>query len=358
MISDARVDISALTHQGMSGQAAARAALSYLDYLTATWMHESLWLSWSQKGRAVASVILKVPIEGVLPTTNHLESFNGLLKRKYIPRWQHSGIRLRFDFLIRILITEILPDVYASRLSSRNYRTWLVNRFADHAGGVNLVELRKSQTLQVQHAAQHASLCWWEVDQRRDSEALGIFQLRRLHNIRQSVSSDQFEAMCISASVTLDSTMPKQYELRLRRGGFGHCNCPDFSHRGGACKHLRALHLVIESWVQQNIIAPFYYPSTAPSIDSLLLNSLIPENHLAPSQTMLQSEQPPGTTAHSSSVLDNVLALQRLAGDDVEPSEITDSDSVNSDIQFGSGVSSGSVTSMDGQVESGITVCG
>jgi hypothetical protein len=140
IISDERSIITSVASQGSSGQAAAKAGLSYLDYLGDTWMHESLWQSWSQKGRTVASIILKIPIEGVLPTTNHLESFNGLLKRKYIPRWQRSGSRLRFDFLIHILITQILPDIFASRLAHRNYHIWLTSRFADHAGGADLVE--------------------------------------------------------------------------------------------------------------------------------------------------------------------------------------------------------------------------
>ncbi|KAF8518308.1 hypothetical protein JB92DRAFT_3082453 [Gautieria morchelliformis] len=71
---------------------AARAGIRYLDYLTDTWMSHALWQSWSARGRQQASVLLDIPVEGVLPTTNHLESFNGILKRKHIARWQTGSV--------------------------------------------------------------------------------------------------------------------------------------------------------------------------------------------------------------------------------------------------------------------------
>jgi len=70
---------------------AAAAGLSYIKYLCETWLSLSLWQSWSQYSRMCASTILKLPIQGVIPTTNHLEAFNCLLKRKHIHRWQHAG---------------------------------------------------------------------------------------------------------------------------------------------------------------------------------------------------------------------------------------------------------------------------
>ncbi|KAF8587603.1 hypothetical protein K439DRAFT_1298945, partial [Ramaria rubella] len=63
---------------------AANAGLNFLKYLRDTWMPVSLWNGWSQKGRIDASQVLQTSIEGVIPTTNHLEAFNGLLKQKYI----------------------------------------------------------------------------------------------------------------------------------------------------------------------------------------------------------------------------------------------------------------------------------
>ena len=113
---------------GASSQAASKSGVTYIDYLSKTWMPESLWQSWSQKGHSVASTILKIPVEGVLPTTNHLESFNSVLKQKHIPRWQRSGSCLRFDFLIHILINNILPDIFTTCISIKAYQAWLTEQ--------------------------------------------------------------------------------------------------------------------------------------------------------------------------------------------------------------------------------------
>jgi hypothetical protein len=50
------------------------------EYLLDYWTTDSLWQGWSDFGHCMAASILKCPFEGVLPTTNHLKSFNGLLK--------------------------------------------------------------------------------------------------------------------------------------------------------------------------------------------------------------------------------------------------------------------------------------
>ena len=59
-------------------------AVTYINYIIDTWMPELLWQSWSHKRHTIASTILKIPIEGVPPTTYHLEAFNELLKHKHI----------------------------------------------------------------------------------------------------------------------------------------------------------------------------------------------------------------------------------------------------------------------------------
>jgi hypothetical protein len=76
-------------------------------------MLEDLWQSWSHYGRIQAASCLGIPIDGVLPTTNHLERFNGVFKNKYLTQWQHSGRRLHFDVLVFHLIQHILPHIFA-----------------------------------------------------------------------------------------------------------------------------------------------------------------------------------------------------------------------------------------------------
>lgn len=261
-------------------------------------MPEPLWQSWSQKGRSVASVLLKIPVEGVLPTTNHLESFNSLLKRKYIPHWQHSNSRLCFDFLIRILITQILPDIFASHRLASNYDLWLNNCFLDHTGGINLVKLRRLRAAETPVQAPTALMCWWEPDQRRHSEAWGIIQTRRLQLIRLSAIAEQYEATCTSASAALHTPLAIQYELFLHRAGHGGCSCPDFTNRGGACKHLRALRIILDLWVQQCHIQPFSYPSSLSA--ARLLCSSQPQSQSAQDLPWSQAQPPlaPTTSSH------------------------------------------------------------
>ncbi|KAJ7777944.1 hypothetical protein DFH07DRAFT_691665, partial [Mycena maculata] len=59
-------------------------ALRHVKYLDEYWTTDNLWKSWSDYGRTVAAALLGCHFDGVIPTTNHLESFNGVLKRKHL----------------------------------------------------------------------------------------------------------------------------------------------------------------------------------------------------------------------------------------------------------------------------------
>ena len=82
------------------------------DYLLGYWTTPALWSSWSDFGRKVAPGRLNCTFEGVLLTTNHLESFNGLLKHKYLRGWQNGGRQLRLDVLLMLLVTRVLPSIF------------------------------------------------------------------------------------------------------------------------------------------------------------------------------------------------------------------------------------------------------
>lgn len=285
----------------MGAQRIVAAGVVYLDYLTKTWMPEALWQSWSRKGRLYASTILKVPVEGVLPTTNHLESFNGLLKRKYLPRWQHSGTRLRIDFLIFTLITKILPEIFALRHSIRSYKTWLQHRFQNSAGGVDLVELRKIQKQASPSQRSVCLLCWWTPHSRRDAEAQAIVHLKRIYNINQTLDCNQYEATCVSSRSVLGDPSARLYHIYIHRDGHAGCTCPDFEQNGCACKHLRSFRLIIDSWIAQGLTGPFYYPATLEAAERVPL---------------LSSGPPLLTQPSGAAVLHNFLALQKMAGAD------------------------------------------
>lgn len=257
-----------------------------------TWLPESIWQSWSQMGRSLASLILHIPVEGVLPTTNHLESFNRLLKRKYIPLWQRSGSRLRFDFLISILITHILPEIFSQRQSHRQYLHWLSTRFT------GITTTRSSG-----QRPSGAGLCWWPNDERRDADAHLLLGRGHLHDTAAHSDLSGYSATCTSSS-----RLGLCYQLQLNRDGHAKCDCPDFIHRGGACKHLRAFRLVVDQWIQNGLTEPFAYPAT-----------MTVAKRIRPAQPILPSTQPlpiPGSShinSSASSMVDNLLALQNFA---------------------------------------------
>jgi hypothetical protein len=90
LIKEERVYLLGLVNDEAS-KSCINGALAYLTYLTNFWMQEDLWRSWSRYGRIKAATRIGIPIDGVLPTTNHLEAFNGVIKNKYLPQLSQSG---------------------------------------------------------------------------------------------------------------------------------------------------------------------------------------------------------------------------------------------------------------------------
>jgi hypothetical protein len=284
----------------------------------------ALWQSWSEFGRVSASTLLKIPVDGVIPTTNHLESFNGLLKRKHLATWLRSGHRLRFDFLINILITRILPEVYSHRKAQQQYKQWLGIRFKDQAGGTNLAEIHAA-LIKERSAQRNTPICWWDTDVERDTSA------QRLVNFRQLAISQRgpgiYQATCYSTAPVnaIHLGIPTSYTLELHQSGSETtCSCPDFCTRGGACKHLRALRLIIDSWVKQGHEKPFHYPKTRDEATLLRSNMPIP-------QPAIQPLHPTQTT----SVLWDPALIQSLGQDsttfDDQETQTTDTAANDSD---------------------------
>ncbi|KAJ8094574.1 hypothetical protein PM082_010580 [Marasmius tenuissimus] len=229
---------------------AAQAGKKHLLYLNVNWMDIALWRSWSKWGRLTVASLLKIQVDGVVPTTNHLESFNGILKRKHLSRWFHSGHRLRFDFLILLLCTRILPGIYSQRQVRADHSLWLSERFKPHAGGVDLGEAshkRKDTT----HSG--ACICWWSSDESRDQQARTIVSLNRI-TCQYTSDPSVFLGRVLSCKSNNVS-----YSLSLNRHGRASCSCLDFQQWGGACKHLRAMRLIIDhSLTLANAPLPFY----------------------------------------------------------------------------------------------------
>ena len=143
-----------------------------------------------------------------------------------------------------------------------------------------------------------------------------LLQYGHLHSVQQTVSDSQYEATCFSEQTKATGTQRLQYELVLHRLGHGSCTCPDFSNQGGACKHLCALQLLINDWVQRQLICPFYYPSSQSAASQLV--------YTPQSNTTNSTSIPPSFDNAIPSMLTSVLALCQLSGTNL-PSKSWDS---------------------------------
>ncbi|KAI0062593.1 hypothetical protein BV25DRAFT_1945046 [Artomyces pyxidatus] len=234
---------------------AGEAGLGFLAYFESTWMPEQLWASWSQLGRNRAAARLGVSVNGVLPTTNHLESFNGVLKTKYIPQWQHSKARLRFDVLIFHLIHSILPRLYAQLRLKFQSQQWKGQRFLEALGGKPL------NSDQPFDAEKEEPLAWFSPDSRRDTAASDIHQNYRLIPI-PSLRPYELWASCAASLEDPKNPSHRRYWLTVHISGSCTCTCLDWLQRGAACKHLRAFRDVIQMWTEAGHLASFCFPTT------------------------------------------------------------------------------------------------
>lgn len=247
----------------------ATGAISYLDYLRDTWMPIELWKSWSRYGREAAAERMGVTADEVLNTTNHLEALNGSLKRKYIPQWQHSGHRLRFDILIFHTISSILPRIYARRRLLSDYHDWKAERFPLVGGEDQSCYVHETASAPTEFTPR----VWYELDPIRDSHAQAILNFGKL-SILQNSRPYEFWATCQPSSLnTSGEGPPSLYWLSLHPSGVGTCTCADWLTRGGACKHLRAFRDVVRGWAKSGHLAAqqFIFPQTeqeARSIES------------------------------------------------------------------------------------------
>ncbi|KAJ7233622.1 hypothetical protein C8J57DRAFT_1532157 [Mycena rebaudengoi] len=96
-----------------------KGGLAFPAYLASYLKLRSFWLSWSLAGAIEAARKMGVAVSEVARTTNALESWNGRLKGKYISHHMHSGRLPRVDHWIFLLITEILPTLFAEWAEKR-----------------------------------------------------------------------------------------------------------------------------------------------------------------------------------------------------------------------------------------------
>lgn len=256
--------------------------MDFLDYLTVTWMPISLWISWSQKGRNRAAEILGISVAGVIPTTNHLESFNSILKRKHIRRWQKGGHRVRFDSLIFLLVVNILPGIFRQREVEGEYQQWLSQRFRKEAGGVNLVRSRKDICNPQSSALSEATappaamdpVAWWNPNDeaKHREEAQYIVTKQRIGDFAW-LDAFTLTATCASSLVNISEPNHERYNLVINCYGWATCTCSHFQKGRGTCKHLWALRRVLPSMKSHY---SFFFPSSETIARQILTNLFKP----------------------------------------------------------------------------------
>ncbi|KAG8763646.1 hypothetical protein FRC12_008470 [Ceratobasidium sp. 428] len=263
-IQDERRYLGSLDPNSPAGKAAA-ACIGYLDYLSMYWMTEKLWPSWSDYGRQVAADLTGLTIDAVLTTNNHLESFNGLLKRKFLPSLTRNGHRMRLDTLIMLLKIKVADVIFQQRRLRSNEKAKLTEALASVPGASNVVAKLLGQAEQVRVA-------YLEPDTRRDEEARYLMENKYVRLVGQN---DIGVALtCYSFRGYDDDGTWTQYDISLNYDSTASCTCPDFQNRGGACKHMRAGLLLVEwarHWALANnqphehVIQPINLPSNQAS---------------------------------------------------------------------------------------------
>ncbi|KZV93601.1 hypothetical protein EXIGLDRAFT_40943 [Exidia glandulosa HHB12029] len=223
-------------------KSAVEKAIEHLDYLQGYWLTEDLWKSWSAYGRFYAANLLGRPVCTVLTTTNHLEAFNRVLKRTHLRRWQRNGRRLRIDVLVRILALKIAPSIFAKRRQEQYRRALADARLASLPGGAALLQRRRDAAQQ-----QTVPVAFFEPDAQRDAAAAALLIHKQISTPELVSSADELTFRCYSELALSGEDDAREYTIRLQDAGVAHCTCPDFQHRGGACKHIRAALLKLSS---------------------------------------------------------------------------------------------------------------
>ncbi|KAG8740946.1 hypothetical protein FRC11_015058, partial [Ceratobasidium sp. 423] len=251
-------EISALNQIATNGIYASSAGkgLTHVEYLSSCWVTNALWESWSDGGRFAAAAAIGVAIQEVVMTNNHLESFNGLLKHKILKGWSRGGRRIRVDTLVFMLALKVAQSIFQQRRLEEEERKMLRKALEGVPGADELIG--KGQTT---HKPIEAPVAYLSPDTRRDEEARLLLQQKRLS--RPAIHEKGIELTCWSVQSIDSNGVAIAYTIWLGFDRVALCTCPDFQHRGGACKHMRAaLYQVqsLKSWVRHyNINDPIMH---------------------------------------------------------------------------------------------------
>ncbi|TFK45581.1 hypothetical protein OE88DRAFT_1649199 [Heliocybe sulcata] len=280
-------------------------------------------------GYWVAAWLMKCPFEGVLPTTNHLESFNGVFKRKHLRRWQRNGKRLREDQFLKISVIHVLPAIFMQRTMEDNKEARRIAQICLLPGGCALLA-RQAENMDLSVLPTVAYLL---PDETRHHAALDIVGNAQISTPSLSNCGLVFE--CYSTLATDFDPSPRKYAVFLGFNGTATCDCHDFTHRGRACKHIRA------ALIQSDRLRVLKFRSLP-----LIPIPTSPE-HARALQASLSVSTEPASVQSPSAVQDASLEVEKILqeleesmdrengaeedSDDVEDEDIDDNESVATD---------------------------
>ncbi|KAJ9097952.1 hypothetical protein QFC20_006082 [Naganishia adeliensis] len=293
-------------------RATAAGAWDYLGYLRKTWVKENLWMAWAEIGRTRLAQALDIPLGSVINTSNHLESFNNVLKNGWLRRCSTGrGRRLRTDVLVALLITRVIPGIFRTRAIAERERNWMANLLE----GLLAPQLIDAANLNRRAAREQRALERRKIQTIPDKwRAQEIFARGRVQQLWLAFDFSRLNAVCVPEfnPNRLRIFDEMNYELCLRYTVMmgcwtGRCSCPDFSQRGGACKHLRALQLSINTADNRPSGLPLiHFPSSLEEAKEAE-QQLLPQ----PSTSTLQPFQPHPTSTkeYEKQVLESVTEL-------------------------------------------------
>ncbi|KAF7362702.1 hypothetical protein MVEN_00619500 [Mycena venus] len=294
-------------------------AIKHVEYLSSYWTTDELWKSWSDYGRKVAAALLGCHIDGVIPTTNHLESFNGVLKRKHLQRWQNGNRRLRVDVLIQVLVMHIPPSIFQARRLYYEQSLRLAAQIRGLPGGHALLQQRFSRPT-------IPAVAYLTPDQQRDERAASLVRHRQISAPSLLPDDNGLTFQCYSSEALEVDQTPAQYTITILFNGAATCKCQDFQKHGGACKHLRAAVIYLD-WLR----------TQGTNIPVIPIPRSIPDTYALEQRILPSIPKPDVPTAHAASIAEDMLASHddaeagAAADTAVDEDDFSDTESVATD---------------------------
>ncbi|KAJ7610601.1 hypothetical protein DFH06DRAFT_1016591 [Mycena polygramma] len=296
-------------------------AIEHINYLDSYWTTDNLWKSWSDFGRKVAASLLGCEMDGVIPTTNHLESFNGVLKRKHLRRWQNGGRRIRVDILIQILIIHILPSIFQERRLYRDQELRIAEQVRRLPGGASLLQNRQKGRV-------IPKIAYLLPDSERTARAHAMLSAGQIGVPTFSQVDNSFVFVCYSSEALEIEAEPVKYAISVGIDGVVTCDCLDFKKHGGACKHIRGALLLLENLRGRGIPIP-----------SIPIPTSLVDAHALQTKTAIgRAEKAPASEANERPTIRAAAAVADLLREDtagpLDP-DSDDEDGLQSDLEDG-----------------------